>query len=143
MSYPSANRFVVRYQLETSVPSFRRITVGVSAELRNQLPPDATRLTSDHPVGVRSANFSVAALSPCSTQLRSAPRLETVNCGSMLCVPTGSVSGSTLTAHDGGVDVTALAADCLDEDDGEPQDAATMPAVTTVTRARSKIIVGA
>src|SRR5262245_5025360 len=84
-----------------------RNTVGMSALLRNQSLPEATCRTSDHPVGVRSANLSDAALSVCSIQLRSTPAFDTDNSGAMLRAAAGTARGSTLSDHCGGADVAA------------------------------------
>jgi hypothetical protein len=62
-------------------PEGKRSADGTSAQLTNQLRPDAIVFGADHPEAVRSANFSVARSPLRSIQLRSTPRLDTDSCG--------------------------------------------------------------
>src|SRR5690242_7838741 len=98
---------VARYHAAASVPSAMRITLGTSASLRNQSFPETTVLGSDQVVPVRSANFSVASASCCSTQLKIVPRVEVVSCGSEASAGAGSGSGATVKAVAGGVEFAA------------------------------------
>src|SRR5690348_17006383 len=91
--------FVFLNQSATSVPVVMRITDGTSAQLMNQSVPDAAVRGSDHPLAVRSANFSVAFLPSCSSQLTRSPLGDTLTRGSDVCAPAGRVTGSTVGIH--------------------------------------------
>ena len=69
----------------------------------NQFEPDATALGADHPIALRSANFSVVFSSSLSIQLRRGPCCsDTVSWGPTLPGDAGVVSGSTLIVQGAG-----------------------------------------
>ena len=68
------------------------MTEGTSAELTISWSPDATTLTGDQPLAVRSTNFSAVVPPVPSIQLRIARPSETVICGAMLPVAAGDAS---------------------------------------------------
>src|SRR5262245_18125136 len=86
-------------QSATTVTLLIRLTVGASAQLRNQPLPEATVFGADHPSAVCSEHLRLAFSPDCSIQLAMTPLLELVSCGVELEPSAGGVSGWTLIDH--------------------------------------------
>src|ERR1043166_2380832 len=71
-------------------------TDGTSAELTISLSLATTKAGVDHPLAVRSANFSEDFVPSRSTQLRTTRSPETVICGTELFAPAGEFTASTV-----------------------------------------------
>ncbi|PYQ97647.1 MAG: hypothetical protein DMF94_31610 [Acidobacteria bacterium] len=71
-AYASGSSPYCRFQCAASVPSASARTEGTSAAFVTKSDPDATTRGSDHPDGVRSANFKMVRASAVSSQLRMA-----------------------------------------------------------------------
>src|SRR6185295_10361293 len=97
--YASGSSPYCRFQCAANVPSDRARTEGTSAALMTKSGPDATTRGSDHPDGVRSANFNVVMKFAFSSQLRMARSPPAISCGEEVVPLAGEGIGSIASVH--------------------------------------------
>src|SRR5687767_3921886 len=90
-------------------PLLKRSTEGTSAQLRNMSLAVTTICAGDQPLSVRVAYFNAAKSPVCSSQLKTAPAEDAVNCGESVRPVGGAVRDSTRTSQAAGTEVASRA----------------------------------